>query len=170
MKQSVLLPAAMALAAVAWIPFDSAQEPGRGQEPARRQEPGAERGEHAEHGEEGPLHDAMESLNRGMRSLRRSVGDPEKAAENLELLRGMQKSALEALPLCPEPFQPLSDLEQRAWRIGYERKILAVADGLLQLELAIAEGRFDAAKEIYSHLGGLKKEGHDTYVPEEEEE
>jgi len=160
-----LLPAAVAASAIAWFPFtDSAQEPSRGQEPARQQEP---HGEHAE--DEGPLHDAMETLDRGMKGMRRTITDPEKTAENMERLHGMQAAALTAVSLCPEPFNPLSDTEKIVWRIGYERKMLTVIDGLLQIELALVEGRHDEAREIYSQLTGLKKEGHDTYTPPEEE-
>lgn len=149
------LPAAVAVGAVAALPFAFAsQDPARGQEPAA---------------EEGPLHDAMETLDRGMKALRRAVADPEQAAANLERVRGMQAAAVSAFGLCPEPFTPMTDLEKTAWRIGFDRKMLAVADGLLQLELALVEGRYEEAKEIHSQLTGLKKEGHDGYTPPEEE-
>lgn len=158
-RPRLFLLAAVAACAIAWMPFaDPAQEPARGQEPA---------GEHAEEG--GPLHDAMETLDRGMKGMRRTITEVEKTAENLERVRGMQAAALTSVSLCPEPFVPMSDAEKVVWRIGYERKMIAVLDGLLQLELALVEGRHEYAKGIYSQLTGLKKEGHDTYTPPEEE-
>lgn len=152
------LPAAAA-AVLAWSPFAAA-----GQEPAA-QEPAAGK----EHEHEGPLHEPMETLDRGMKALRRTVQDPQKAAENIARLHEMQAAAVESFAHCPEPFQPLSETEQVLWRISYQRKILAVADGLLELEQALVEQRFEEAREIYTRLTGLKKEGHDTYTPPEEE-
>lgn len=149
------LPAAVAACAIVSLPLAFAS-----QEPARAQEPGAE---------EGPLHDAMETLDRGMKAMRRSVADPEQVAANLERVRGMQAAAVSSFGHCPQPFTPMTDTEKVAWRIGFDRKVLAVADGLLQLELALVEGRLEEAKEIHSQLTGLKKEGHDGYTPPEEE-
>lgn len=159
MRRAIRLALPVAAATVlAWSPFSpAAQEPAAGQEPAGGPE------------EEGPLHEPMETLDRGMKAMRRTVQDPAQAAANIARLREMQAAALEALQHCPEPFIPLSETEQVAWRIGYQRKILAVADGLLELELALVEERFEEAREIFSRLLGLKKEGHDTYTPPEEE-
>lgn len=128
------------------------------------QEPGAQ------HEESTPLEEQMEIIDHGMKGLRRSVTDPAKAAANLTTVRGMKDAALAALPLCPEPFTPLSDTEKVVWRIGFERKLLQVADGLLQLEQALVEARFDDAKKQHEALMAMKKEGHKTYVPPEEDE
>ncbi len=148
------LPGLAILAPVAaWVSYDAVP-----QEPA------------AEHQLDSPLETAMETIDRGMKALRRSVDSPEKAADNLTRLRDMQVAALTARGLCPEPFTPLSDVEKVVWRIGFERKMLAVTDRLLQVEQAIVEARFADAKALYSELTALKKEGHDTYVPPEEDE
>lgn len=112
----------------------------------------------------------MEKLDRGMKGLRRSVIDPAKAADNITLVRGMKDATLAALPLCPEPFKPLNDIEKVVWRIAFERKMLQTADGLLQLEQALVEGRFEDAKKQHEALMGMKKEAHDAFIPPEEEE
>lgn len=163
MKSLVLFPAAAALAAAAWFPSGPAQEPAVQQEPAQRPDSAAA------HEEGGPLEEPMETLDRGMKAMRRTVQDPEKAGEHIARLREMQAAALESFRHCPEPFTPLSETEQIVWRIGFERKMLAVADGLLRLEQALVEQDFEAARAIYSEVGGFKKEGHDTYTPPEEE-
>ena len=124
----------------------------------------------AEHEASTPLEDQMEIIDHGMKGLRRSVTDPAKAAANITTVRGMKDAALAALPLCPDPFAPLSDTEKVVWRIGYERKLLEVADGLLQMEQALVEGRFEDAKKQHEALMAMKKEGHKAYVPPEEEE
>ena len=136
-------------ASSAWRP---AQEPAAGQDP-----------------EESPLAQQMETIDRGMKALRRSVTDAAKAADNAAMVRGMKDAALAALPLCPEPLKPAADDKEKAlWRIGFERRILALADGLLTLEQALVEGRLEDAKKQHEALGKLKKEGHDVYVPDEE--
>lgn len=124
--------------------------------------------EHEEHEDEGPLAEAMEDIKHNMRALRKTLGDPEKAEEGMQHATGMRNAALQALPHCPEAPQGLSKAEQVKWRVGFQRKLLAVCDGTLRLELALAEGRQEDAKEIYKDLGGIKKEGHDTYDPDEE--
>jgi hypothetical protein len=132
---------------------------------ASRQEPGG-----GEHEEESPLVQQMEKVDKGMKVLRRAVADPAKAAENIALVQSMKDAVLAALPLTPQPFMPLDATQTALWRIGFERKMLGVADTLLQLEQALVEGRFEDAKKGYESLTKLKKEGHDTYVPPEEEE
>jgi len=121
-----------------------------------------------EHEEEGPLAEAMEDIKHSMRALRKTLGSPEKAEEGMQHATGMRNAALQALPHCPEAPGGLSKAEQVKWRVDFQRKLLAVCDGTLRLELALAEGRQEDAKEIYKELGGIKKEGHDTYDPDEE--
>ncbi|MDA0667805.1 MAG: cytochrome b562 [Planctomycetota bacterium] len=128
----------------------------------------AQEPEEHEHEEEGPLAEAMEQIKDNMRALRKTLSDPEKAAEGMKYAEGMRNSALEAMPYCPEAPAGLSELEQVKWRVDFQRKLLAVADGTLRLELALAEGKQEDAKEIYKTLGGIKKEGHDTYDPDQE--
>lgn len=159
-RSSILAAAALAGAAALLLPFARgaaapAQEPGSGHETG--------------HEEDSPLVQAMERVDKGMKALRRSVADPAKAEANAELARGMKEAALTALPLCPEPFTPLEGVARVAWRIDFERRILAVADTLLQLELAFVESRLEDAKKLHEGLAKLKKDGHDLYVPPEEE-
>lgn len=123
----------------------------------------------AGHEDESPLAQRMETIDKGMKALRRSVADPAKTADNLTLVRGMKTAALESLPMCPEPFTPMDATQKEVWRIGFERRMLAVADGILQLEQALVENRLEDAKKQYEAMGKLKKDGHDTYIPPEEE-
>lgn len=124
--------------------------------------------EHHDHEEEGPLAEAMEDVKDNMRALRKTLGDPAKAAEGMKYAEGLRTAILEGMPYCPDAPAGMSELEQIKWRVDFQRKLLAVADGTLRLELALAEGNQDDAKEIYKSLGNVKKEGHDTYDPDEE--
>lgn len=117
--------------------------------------------------EEGPLHDIMEGMKDHMRALRRQLGEEGDKAEAMRHAETLKDLALQALPHCPAPKDGLSAAEQLAWRVGYERKLLQVADGMLQMQVAIQEGDLEAAKNFYRIAGEKKKEGHDTYDQKE---
>ncbi|MFK5955378.1 MAG: hypothetical protein QM477_02925 [Planctomycetota bacterium] len=128
------------------------------------QEPEAHEG----HDQDSPLAHAMSKLKDNMRGLRKTLGKPDKTEDGMAFATGMRHAALEALPLWPDAPQGLSKSEQVKWRVDFQRKLLAVCDGTLQIELALAEERPEDAKAVYKTLLGIKKEGHDTYDPDEE--
>ncbi|MHC4823689.1 MAG: hypothetical protein ACYTEP_06690 [Planctomycetota bacterium] len=130
------------------------------------QEP--DHGHEEEHEDEGPLAEAMESIKDNMRALRKSLGDPARDGESVHHAQGMMKSALEALKYVPEAPEHMSGADVVQWRVDFQRKMLSVCDHLLQVELALAQGRHEDAKMLYRAIGDLKKEGHDTYDPDEE--
>ena len=113
-----------------------------------------------------PLEEAMEGLKQGMRALRRGLGDQESANASVEVVRGMQQHALAALDHCPAPLTQVDAAGAAKWEIQFKRLQLQVCDELLQLELAIVEGRLEDAKAAYGRLNDLKGKGHDTYDPE----
>ena len=121
-----------------------------------------------EHEEEGPLAEAMESLKDHMRAMRKSLGDPQRDAESISHAKGMMKNALEALKYVPEAPENLAGADVVQWRVDFQRKMLSVCDHLLQIELALAQGRHEDARLLYRAVADIKKEGHDTYDPEEE--
>ena len=135
------------------------------------QEPGQHRQEDGDDDhEEGPLHDIMKNLKHEMRSLRHSLGSEDTKAAALEHAEAIKGLTLKALPHCPPAPEGFSEAEQLKWRVDFERKMLAVADTMLQLELSMADGDLQAAQDLYRTAGGIKKEGHDTYDPEDEDE
>jgi hypothetical protein len=113
-----------------------------------------------------PLEEAMNGLKQGMRALRRGLGDQETATAGLEIVRRMQEHALSAMHHCPPPLTDVDADGAAKWDINFKRMQLMVCDTLLQLELAIVEGRLADAKALYGKLNDLKGKGHDTYDPE----
>jgi len=105
-----------------------------------------------------------------MRGLRKSLGAEDTKAVAMEHAEAIKGLTLEALPHSPPAPEGSSDAEQLQWRIGFERKMLAVADTMLQLELALADGDLETAQDLYRAAGGIKKEGHETYDPDDEDE
>lgn len=138
--------------------FINAQEPEKGE--------GEHAGEHEEHGEHSELETAMGSLKNGMRALRRGVDKPEKSAEMIEIVQTMQLATLAAFQHCPEPLEELDAVGLAKWQTGFKKGQLAVCGTLVSLELALAEGRLEDAKELYARLNEIKGNGHDKYDPE----
>ena len=128
---------------------------------------GAKRVSAEEADEHGPLHEAMEELQSGMRKIRKMLSKPEEKEAAIELLRHMQANALVAFQNPPEPGSDVGPSRVGpGWRIGFKRQILKVIDELLAVEHAVAEGRSEDAKAGYATLASLKKEGHDDYQVE----
>jgi len=116
--------------------------------------------------EESPLALAMDELQAGQRRLRKLVSDPAQKDECVQVVRNMQRNAIDALSLAPAAPETLAGSAADAYRIGYKKKIVQLVDELLSLELAVIEGRTDDATGHYKALGAHKKEGHDTYQAE----
>ena len=114
---------------------------------------------------ETPLEVAMAQLQSGQRKLRKLVAQPDEGGAAQDVVRSMQAAAVEALGHPPAPHDDGSPI---AWRIGFQRQLVALLDQLLVLELALAEGRVDDAKASYATLNEIKKAGHDRYQHEEE--
>lgn len=110
-----------------------------------------------------PLAEEMGGLQSGQRKLRKLIKNPEAKQETLEIIRGMEQNAITAINLAPAIPAGMEEAKQAAWTIGYKREMVKVLDALLVMELAVVEGRTDAAAAAYKGLGELKKSGHDTY-------
>ena len=78
----------------------------------------------------------------------------------------MQQSPLIAFSLCPDPFEEVDAVGLAKWQTGFKKGQLAVCGTLVDLELALAEGRLEDAKELYGRLNDIKGNGHDKYGPE----
>ncbi len=129
------------------------------------QNPSQEEEEH-----DGPLPEAMNGLKDHMRALRKSLSNPERKAESTEHAQAMMQYALEAMKYCPPAPEGFSPTEVVKWKVDFQRKLLSVCDHMLQIELALAEGRIQDAQNLYRAVADIKKEGHETYDPEDEEE
>lgn len=118
--------------------------------------------------EGGPLHDIMEELKNHMRAMRKTIADPKATAANTKHAKAMMGLCLDAMKHVPEAPAGMSEVDQVKWRVDYQRKLLAVCDNLLQMEVAVAEGDTDRAKSLYRSVGDIKGEGHEIYDPEDE--
>lgn len=147
--------ASSSAAAAAPLPWD-AQDPAPGAAPAPAQAT-----------EEEGLHEHMETLQSGMKEMRRMLGKAESKADLLTLVAKLQLAARACFDLLPEQVTPITDPTAHAeWRIGYVRRMVEVYDTLLQLELAAHQGDGNKMKELYKKLGEQKQSGHDAFQAE----
>lgn len=135
----------------------------RAQEPARDQQPA---GPHDETHEHSPLEVAMDGLKRGMRALRGGVEDPAQKGPMIEIVQAMQAASLDAFHHCPPPLKETDAVGTARWTTDFKKAQLSLCTALIDLELALAEGRTEDAKRIYGQLNDHKQKGHDTYDPE----
>ena len=124
------------------------------------QDPG---GEH----HDSPLGDIMEEMKDNMRAARKLIDAVEQHPQCIVHIQRMQQLALDALPYCPK-FSGEDNLEKSKYEINYKRRLLVVADTLLELELALLQGDTEAAQEFYQRLRQTKKDSHGIYDPEDE--
>lgn len=115
-----------------------------------------------------PLEEIMEEMKDHMRSVRKSISDIEQHPQCIIDVQAMQQLAIDALPYCPE-YSAEEGLEKNKYEISYKRRLLVVADTLLELELALHSQNIEAAQEFYQRLRHTKKESHEIYDPEDEE-
>ncbi len=110
------------------------------------------------------LHENMEVLGKGMKSMRKMMRKPEMKADALALCGKMQHAAAISFMNAPEKVEGLEGTELLAYQADFKKRMLTVAGALVDLELALEKGDADAAKAVYRSLGAAKKEGHDIYI------
>lgn len=114
------------------------------------------------------IHEAMEELQSGMRTLRKGLGDPAKKDDTIALLQGMQRHASTAMLSEPHAPKDKSGKDLALWYCGYRKQLVRVLDTLIDVEMAVHEGDAEKAKAAYKSLGQMKKAGHDEYLVDED--
>ena len=130
------------------------------------QDPGQDSGhEHSD----SPLEEIMEQMKDHMRAVRKSIPEVEQHAKCIKDIQAMQQLAIDALPYCPD-YPGEAGLEKAKYEINFKRRLLTVADTLLELELALHEGDIEAANAHYKSLRNAKESSHEIYDPEDDDD
>ncbi|HBF22515.1 MAG TPA: hypothetical protein DDW23_01750 [Planctomycetes bacterium] len=120
--------------------------------------------EPAQEEEVGPLEERMLVLKRGMRSLRRSLKDPEKDAASLDVIVEMQKAVAEG-KLIPPPMVDAIPKEGRdEFVLDYRKLMILTQQELLKLEMGLLENDRDSAKAAYDALKAMEDAGHERFT------
>ncbi len=120
--------------------------------------------------EETPLEKAMDKLKDGMKSLKGVLGDETKTDKAMSTLRSMEEAAIDAYKFTPEAPVGMKGDELRTHNTGFRKGMLMTAMTVVDMELAILEGRDADAKKGYQQLMRVKKGGHKKYKPEDDDE
>lgn len=133
--------------------------------PDRPEEPGHAMG----------FHEGMEQSGRAMRRLRRSEFDEKSRAGDLAAIEQIQtgllaaKQQLEQVEMSEAAKEKFGS-DVMGYHLAMRRSLAEALKISLDLELAVASGHADKAKEALDELVTHQKESHDLFQPEEEEE
>ncbi len=116
--------------------------------------------------EETPLAKQMESVDDAYKAFRRET-DPAKGAK---AAREAQESVLKAIPLVPAMLEkmPAGEAKEKAL-VSYRAQMGKLFVSLCEVEAAFVAKDLPAVAKLVDSLKGQKKEGHDTFMEEEEE-
>jgi hypothetical protein len=114
-----------------------------------------------------PLHKQMEILQDAVKQLRRQVKDPARNPQSLELVVQMQTSVILAKTYVPPLAQTLPEEKRPEFLMGYRKKMIELADALLELELALLDGKNAQAEELLKKSLELRFKGHQQFKGEE---
>ena len=117
--------------------------------------------------EEPPIVKYMETINTGYKLLRREARRKSFTDATIVKVVGMQKAAFAALH---EEFSMAKDAkpaERKKIVVGYMKIQAALVTELMNLEIALLEGRKDDAAKMVDNLAAIKKKGHDGFVEDE---
>ncbi|MBT3339689.1 MAG: hypothetical protein HOM34_07000 [Planctomycetes bacterium] len=120
--------------------------------------------------EETPLEKAMDKLKDGMKSLKGVLGDATKTDKAMSILQSMEVAAMDSYRFTPDAPAELKGNDLRAYNTGFRKGMLAIAMTVVDMELAVLDGRNADAKKGYQQLSRVKKGGHKKYKPEDEDE
>jgi hypothetical protein len=113
----------------------------------------------------------MDDINKGMRSLRKLLADPESNPQSIEIVRQLQLLGVKAKGEQPALLADIPEADQAAFLTAYAKAMCALVGGFVELEVALLDGDNERAKELRSELNKLKKPGHrDFKKPDEDEE
>ena len=150
MKRSIVLPAALLAAALAF-PLASFVAP---------QDPGGH--------EESPLEEEMLTLEDNLGKLRRAIRDESKAAECLEAVAAMQQAVMKCKLMTPPRAADLPEDQRAAFVADYRKMLIGLLQDQLALETALLDGDFDTAKELFKKVRAMEETGHERFMGEEE--
>ncbi len=145
------------------------QAPGRGGARRQGQDGGAARGPR---GENPSMGGSMKAMNRALKSLKDSIEDTSKTADNLKLIGDMERGCILAKN-APMPADMLKDAKDDAAKAKvsahFRRDMVRLAQALLQLELAIMDGKLSEAKSMLEEIEKEREHAHEEFGVKEDE-
>jgi hypothetical protein len=115
------------------------------------------------HGEEEVLHEAMETLNDGLRELRRQLAEGDVDAM-LPTLDEIQMAVVEGKGETPETVESVPEEQRGAFVRDFRSQQLLLLEKLCRLERLILEGDLEAANEhLAAEVMAMKRGSHSRF-------
>ncbi len=117
--------------------------------------------------QDGPeLHDLMRGVKKSLRTVGDALKDPAGDAQALEALAEMEVLLLASKGHDPTNLSEVERADRESHRAAYRADMARTLITALELEIAILEGRRDAAAEMLrGPLLQQRNDGHDKYQP-----
>jgi len=106
-----------------------------------------------------PLQQAMRDLGSSLGKVRKLSKDP-KSKELLPLLVLAEDAAMRVLANPPEDPEDLKDAALTLWKISFRQEALALAQDILNLQVAVVNQDADAIQAAMKALGDREGSGH----------
>ncbi len=115
--------------------------------------------------EKTPLGEAMITMGKTMRGLRKNVRDPEAAALALEAVLICEAAALESKLMVPVMAAGIAEQDRAAFITTYRLEMIRFERALLDLEQALVEGAPpERARELLKAVMEIKDTGHEQFT------
>ena len=115
--------------------------------------------------DETPMAEAMHEVEDALKSLRRSVRDPEALEDSLASVIVAQRASIECKVLVPAMTEKLPEAERAAFVKAYRIEMIAFERALLDLEQALLEGKdVETLREMYKGLKEMEDPAHERFT------
>jgi soluble cytochrome b562 len=108
---------------------------------------------------------SMKSMNRAMRALKTTIGDPGKRDESLRSIWAMEAGAVAAKSGKPDHLEGKGDQALDEFR----RDQIKLVGMMLEMETAVMDGKTDAATAVLGKIEAFREEAHKRFGVKDDE-
>jgi len=106
----------------------------------------------------------METIDEGMKKLRRSLRKPENNKESLEWIEKIEKAAAKSKDLIPARAAKVPEGERAKYVENYKKDMDTFIKSVGDMKSAVKDGKNDLAQDIYKTLKTQEDKGHEKYT------
>ena len=106
----------------------------------------------------------MTIVEDGLRSLRRSVRDPEKNADSLATVIACERAILGCKGEIPSMTAQVPEADREAFVTAFRLEMVSLLENFLELEKALLEERNDELRDLYKALKSMEDPAHERFT------
>lgn len=111
-----------------------------------------------------PLSKEMETMDEGLKKLRRSLRDPAQNATSLEWIAKIQAATVASKGMTPAMASTIPEADRGKWVINYRKDMAKLLATMAQMEVAVLDGDSAKAQDLYKSLKTQESEGHEKFT------